>query len=106
MKHTLTLLLLIVCMQSITIAQSDTTYFYLGKTGATTKDSAHTYIKFYKDGDAWYGKAYDSKTNRLSSEGYYKEVNYKTPIRSFKNYAADGLLLYVATYDDESKMQE
>jgi hypothetical protein len=93
-------------MQSIAIAQSDTTYFYLGKTGATTKDSAHTYIKFYRDGDAWYGKAYDSKTDRLSSEGHYKEVNYKTPIRTFKNYAADGNLEDVATYNDESKIQE
>jgi hypothetical protein len=105
MKYTF-LLLLIACLHKPSFAQSDTTYVYLNYDGITTKDSANRYIKFYKDGDIWYGKEYYANTGVLKSEGYYKELNYLKPVRTFKNYTSKGRLANSVVLNDSSRVLE
>jgi hypothetical protein len=106
MKIIIILMLVFACMQQRSFAQADTTYVYLGYDGVTTKDSANTYIKFYKEGDVWYGKEYYLPTGILKSEGHYKEPNYLTAIRTFKNYSRKGTLVNITVMNDSSHLLE
>lgn len=83
------------------IAQSDTTVQYFSKAGKeTTKDSAFSYVKFYRQDNLWHGAVYYMKTGRIMSEGNYVEMNFEKPTGSFNNYKEDGKLDYTAEYVD------
>lgn len=95
-------LIFLVILTSITnfcFAQSDTTYFYFTQTGANTnKDSAHSYIKMYKQNGVWHGVGYYTKNNILQSEGDYDDSSVNIPIGTFNNYKETGALDFKASY--------
>jgi hypothetical protein len=80
-------------------------YFNKGGSHITERDSATTYIKFFKRNKTWYGMAYYA-TNTLRSEGSYREFDHKTPIGTFKNYSAEGFLSNITIWNDSSKAVE
>jgi len=91
--------LALVCAHSF--SQSDTTYKYLSAAAKeTTKDSAVSYIKFYKEGHLWHGAEYYTKKGSLKSEGNYAQPSLETASGSFDNYSEDGKLHFTAEYVD------
>ena len=81
------------------VAQSDTSIAYLAKDGhETSKDSAYTFMKFYRQNAEWHGKEYYSKNSVLKSEGGYADENTKTPTGSFNNYTETGKLDFTALW--------
>jgi antitoxin component YwqK of YwqJK toxin-antitoxin module len=82
-------------------SQSDTTIKYYGKNGKeTTRDSALSYVKFFRQANLWHGIEYDTKRNILKSEGDYNETNFQTANGSVNNYKEDGQLDYTVEYAD------
>lgn len=82
-------------------SQSDTTIKYYGKNGKeTTKDSAVSYVKFFRQANLWHGMEYYTKRNILKSEGDYNEANLETAVGSVNNYKEDGKLDYTTEYVD------
>jgi hypothetical protein len=82
-------------------AQSDTTIRYYGKNGKeTNKDSAVSYVKFFKQANMWHGMEYYMKRGILKSEGDYNEMNLGTAVGTVSNYKEDGKLDYESEYSD------
>jgi antitoxin component YwqK of YwqJK toxin-antitoxin module len=93
------LFLLGVAAASPSIAQTDTTIKYYGKNAReTTKDSAFSYVKFFRDANLWHGMEYYTKRNVLKSDGSYNELNFDSPVGNVSNYKEDGSLDYTAEY--------
>jgi hypothetical protein len=83
-----------------TFSQSDTTLKYYKNGKETSKDSAVSYVKFFKQADMWHGMEYYSKKNALKSEGDYSDKNLNTAIGSVNYYKEDGVLDYTTEYAD------
>jgi hypothetical protein len=81
-----------------TFSQSDTTIKYYKNGRETTKDSASSYVKFFKQATLWHGIEYYSKNNVMKSEGDYSGTNLLTPISSVNNYKEDGVLDYTTEF--------
>jgi antitoxin component YwqK of YwqJK toxin-antitoxin module len=82
-------------------SQSDTTVKYYAKNGKeTTKDSAISYVKFFRQASLWHGMEYYTKRNILKSEGDYNETNLQTAVGSVNIYKEDGKLDYTVEYAD------
>lgn len=82
-------------------SQSDTTIRYYGKNGKeTSKDSAVSIVKFFRQADLWHGMEYYTKRNVLKSEGDYNETNLETAVGSVNNYKEDGKLDFTIDYAD------
>lgn len=82
-------------------SQTDTTTRYYNKNGReTTKDSAVSYVKFFRQASLWHGMEYDTRKNVLKSEGDYNETNLQTAVGSVNNYKEDGTLDYSIDYAD------
>jgi antitoxin component YwqK of YwqJK toxin-antitoxin module len=82
-------------------SQSDTTIKYYGKNGKeTTKDSAASYVKFFRQANLWHGMEYYTKKPVLKSEGDYNETNLQTAVGSVNHYKEDGKLDYTIEYAD------
>lgn len=97
----LIILLVLDCLCSNLIGQSDTIAAYLAKDGGeTAKENAYTQMRFYKVNNTWHGKESYLKSGVLKSEGDYADSNVKTPIGTFNNYTETGKLDFVATYTD------
>ncbi|HEX8278798.1 MAG TPA: energy transducer TonB [Segetibacter sp.] len=83
------------------VSQSDTTIKYYGKNGKqSTKDSAVSFVKFFKQANMWHGMEYYSKRGLLKSEGDYNEPNLETAVGTISNYKEDGKLDYTTEYVD------
>src|SRR3954464_7367827 len=83
------------------VGQSDTSIVYLAKDAhETSKDSAYSFIRFYRQNNLWHGEEYYSKNGRLKSKGDYTEKSVKMPIGNFDNYAETGKLDFTATYNN------
>ncbi|TDH24608.1 hypothetical protein EXU57_14810 [Segetibacter sp. 3557_3] len=83
------------------LSQSDTTIRYYGKSRKeTTKDSAISYVKFYRQANLWHGVEYYTKGNVLKSEGDYNETNVETAVGSVNYYLENGKLDYTIDYAD------
>lgn len=82
-------------------SQSDTAVRYYGANWReTTKDSAVSYVKFFKQANLWRGMEYYAKSNALKSEGDYNEMNPATAVGSVNSYKEDGKLDYTIEYAD------
>ncbi|MCW3107326.1 MAG: hypothetical protein JWQ09_1832 [Segetibacter sp.] len=82
-------------------SQSDTTTRYYGKSGKeTTKDSAVSDVKFFRQANLWHGIEYYTKRNVLKSEGDYNETNLETAVGSVNVYKEDGKPDYTMEYAD------
>ncbi|GEO10702.1 energy transducer TonB [Segetibacter aerophilus] len=82
-------------------SQSDTTIKYYSKNGKeTTKDSAASYVKFFRQSNLWHGMEYYTKRNVLKSEGDYNETNLQTAVGSVNYYKEDGKLDYTTEFAD------
>ncbi|MDB5250094.1 MAG: hypothetical protein JWQ40_4488 [Segetibacter sp.] len=82
-------------------SQSDTTTRYYGRNGKeTTKDSAVTYAKFFRQANLWHGMEYYTKRLVLKSEGDYNEPKLETAVGSVNHYKEDGKLDYTMEYAD------
>ncbi len=82
-------------------SQSDTTTRYYAKNGKeTTKDSAVSYVKFFRQANLWHGMEYYATRNILKSEGDYSETNLETAVGSVNNYKEDGKLDFTIEYAD------
>jgi hypothetical protein len=89
------------CLCNFCFAQTDTSIVYLAKDAhETSKDSAYSLIKFYKQNNMWHGKEYYLKKGGLKSEGDYGDKSAKTPIGDFKNYTETGKLDFTASYNN------
>src|SRR3954468_16559508 len=86
---------------SLCFGQSDTSIVYLAK-GAleTSKDSAYTYMQFYRQNNLWHGKEFYLKNGRLKSEGDYTEKSVNTPTGAFNNYTETGKLDFTDSYSN------
>jgi hypothetical protein len=93
------LLTVFACLSSF--AQSDTTIRYYGKNGReTNKDSAVSYVKFFKQANMWHGVEYYMKRASMKSEGVYNEMNLGRAVGTVSNYKEDGKLDYESEYAD------
>ncbi len=82
-------------------SQSDTTTRFYDKNGKeTTKDSAISHVKFFRQASLWHGMEYDTKRNVLKSEGDYNETNLATAVGSVDHYKEDGKLDFTIDYAD------
>lgn len=82
-------------------AQADTTIIYFTKdVRETSKDSAYTFIKLYKQNNVWHGKEFYFKKNILKSEGDFADNTIKIPVGTFNNYTEAGKLEYTAFYNN------
>jgi len=107
MKVTSLFALLSLFVSSLSFSQSDTTYKYFSKAyKETTKDSAFTYVKFYKQGNLWHGAEYFMKKGGLKSEGNYLQMSFETPTGSFNNYTEAGKLDNIAEFADGKVLQK
>lgn len=95
--------MIVLCIISnISFAQSDTVIVYFNDEGiSTSKDSAVTYMKFFKQSNIWHGVEYYAKTQIVKSEGNFAD-DRKTPVGKFKNYTAKGELDYEANYQKDA----
>lgn len=101
MKIVLLISSLFAFVYSSSYSQTDTSYKYFLKTGKeTTRDSAYSMIKFYKEGNLYHGTELYVRKGNIKSEGSYAQPNTKTPVGSFKNYNEDGKLNSVREYVD------
>jgi hypothetical protein len=82
-------------------SQSDTTIKYYGKNGKeTTRDSAVSYVKFFRQANLWHGMEYYVKRNVLKSEGDYNEPNVQTGVGTVNYFKEDGKPDYTVEYVD------
>ena len=82
-------------------SQADTTIKYYNKDGKeVVKDSAVSYVKFFRQANLWHGMEYDIKKNTLRSEGDYNEANLATGVGSVNHFKDDGTLDYTMEYTD------
>ena len=96
MKLTAVLLLLIA---NPCLAQSDTSLIYLNTASTiTTKDSAHSVMKIYRENNSWHGKEYYLKNGILKSEGDFENNSIDKPVGSFKNFNEKGQLDHIVSY--------
>jgi len=101
MKKPLLFALFFIFLYKSSIAQNDTSYYYFSKDGKeVSSDSALFYLKLYKQDNQWFGREYYKKTNIIKSEGNYSGKDAKTYLGSFKNYNENGILDYIAEYDN------
>ncbi len=97
----LPILFIFMCLCNFCLAQSDTSIVYLAKDShETNKDSAYTFIKFYKQNNVWHGQDYYFKSGQLKSEGDYADKSVKIPIGNFNNYSETGKLDFTASYNN------
>jgi antitoxin component YwqK of YwqJK toxin-antitoxin module len=107
MKRLLLFAVLLSMLYFPSFSQSDTTVRYLSKTGKeTTKDSAFSYVKFYKHSDQWHAAEYYMQKGTLKSEGNYEQPNFDTPVGSFNNYKEDGKLDFTSEYVDGKLLEK
>lgn len=98
MKYTFALFLLCL-MAQLSFAQKDTTIIYINKDHKeTTKDSAYSYLKFYKQDNDWYGREFYTKGNTIKSEGNYTDSTLTKRTGLYKFYKEDGTLDYTANF--------
>src|SRR3982750_1644357 len=82
-------------------SQTDTLLKYYGKDGKEiVKDSAVSFVKFFKRSNLWHGMEYDLKKNILKSEGDYNEANLATGVGGVNHFNEDGKLNYTMEYAD------
>jgi len=82
-------------------SQADTIVKYYSKDGKEVpKESAVSFIKFFKQSGLWHGKEYDMKKNILTSEGDYNETNPATGVGGVNHFKEDGTLDYTMEYGD------
>ena len=82
-------------------SQSDTLVKYYSKDGKeVAKDSAASFVKFFKQSGMWHGMEYDLKKNLLKSEGDYNEANLATGVGGVNYFKEDGTLYYTIEYAD------
>lgn len=106
MKHVVLAAAIFLACANFASAQSDTSYQYLNKQGVeTTKDSAYSVVKFYREGNLWHGREYFVKNNLLKSEGNYTDKKITTPTGSFKNYNEKGILDNVFVWDNAKPIE-
>ncbi|HEX8331353.1 MAG TPA: hypothetical protein VF622_01955 [Segetibacter sp.] len=106
MKRSLLLVIGSICIQFISLAQSDSAIIYCSDYEETTMNNADTYIIFYKKDNLWHGKKYNIKSGILLSEGKYLEKNPAKQTGTFNYYSDKGTLKSVAVYNDTSKKME
>jgi hypothetical protein len=96
------LLTIVAAFAGITsFAQSDTIIKYYSKDGREIgKDSAVSFIKFYRYANQWHGMEYDIKKNYLKSEGDYNDTNPATAVGGVSHFNEDGKLNYTMEYSD------
>jgi hypothetical protein len=95
------LLALLAAVSIPSFSQADTTIKYYGKNGKeTTKDSANSFVKFFKQAGLWQGMEYYTKGGSLKSDGKYNEMNLETAVGSVNNYKEDGKLDFSGEYVD------
>jgi antitoxin component YwqK of YwqJK toxin-antitoxin module len=89
------------CFNNFCNAQSDTTIIYVSKEGQlTSKDSAYSFVRFFKQNNLWHGMDYYIKNSLLKSEGNYADKNLNTPVGKFNNYSVTGKLDFTASYNN------
>jgi hypothetical protein len=82
-------------------SQNDTTVKYYSKDGReVAKDSAVSFVKFFKQSGMWHGVEYDLKKNFLKSEGNYNEANLATAVGGVDHFNEDGKLDHTIEYSD------
>lgn len=82
-------------------SQNDTTVKYYNKDGREVpKDSAFSYVKFFRQSGMWQGMEYDLRKNSLKSKGNYNEASLATGVGGVDHFNQDGILDHTIEYSD------
>ncbi|HEX8460692.1 MAG TPA: hypothetical protein VF623_04660 [Segetibacter sp.] len=101
MKKIILLAIVAVFATMSSFSQNDTIVKYYGKAGKEApKDSAISFVKFYRQSGMWHGMEYDIKKNTLKSEGDYSEANTAAAVGGVNYFNPDGKLYYTIEYAD------
>ena len=102
MKYILNLF--VFCMPGqLLLAQKDTTLVYLNMDyKKTTKDSAYSFFKFYKQDNNWHGQEFYVKDNIIKSDVNYTDSTLTKRTDMTKYYKDDGTLDFTGTFRNDT----